>query len=46
MVYPNKCDIIEEFDDNPLCQNSARDFVQCVMAAPNFTPSLMELSSQ
>jgi LPS O-antigen subunit length determinant protein (WzzB/FepE family) len=46
MVYPNNCDIIEEFDDNPLSQNSARDFVQCVMAAPNFTPSLMELSSQ
>ena len=46
MVYPNKCDIIEEFDDNPLCQNSARDCVQCVMAASNFTPSLMELSSQ
>lgn len=46
MGYPNNCDIIEEFDDNPLSQSSARDFLQCVMAAPNYVHSLMELSSQ
>ena len=45
MVFKSNCDIIEDFDDNPLSQSSARDFVQCVMAAPNLSPAFTDIQS-